>query len=254
MECTYGDKLHRDPDEAYEELRQVVTRSLQRGGKVIIPCFAVGRTQGLVYNFHSMYQNGDLPHVPVYVDSPMAVNASRIFKEHPECYDAEILDWIQRGHPALEFPLLTYIQSLEDSKALNERKDPMIILSASGMAETGRIVYHIRWNIEEKRNTILIVSWQAPDTLGRRLAERAKEVKILGEMYKCKAEVATIGGLSAHAGQDFLLEYAAAVKGKVRQIFLVHGEDKPVAAFTEKLQNAGIAPIAYPELLDSVEL
>ena len=126
----------------------------------------------------------DCPTCPVYVDSPLAVNASKIFRQHPECYDAKMKELIRTGHPALEFKNLTYINSLEESKALNERTDPMIILSASGMAEAGRIVYHIRWAIENKQNTIMIVSWQAPDTLGRRIADREKHVKIFGETYQ----------------------------------------------------------------------
>jgi metallo-beta-lactamase family protein len=254
MECTYGDKPHRDPEEAYQELRQVIIRTLNRHGKVIIPSFAVGRTQALVYNFSRMYEDGDLPHVPVFVDSPLAVNASEIFKQHPECYDAEMREWIQRGHPALDFKQLTYVQSLDESKALNQRKDPMIIISASGMAETGRVVYHIRWNIEDARNTIIIVSWQSPETLGRRLADREKRVKILGETYERKAEVATIGGLSAHAGQDFLLEYAEAAQRQARQVFLVHGEERQAGAFREKLLGEGFKRVDYPMQGDSVEL
>ncbi|HMB25599.1 MAG TPA: MBL fold metallo-hydrolase, partial [Anaerolineales bacterium] len=153
MESTYGDKPHRDPEEAYIEMREVICRTLERGGKVIIPSFAVGRTQELVYNLNRMYQENGLPEVPVYVDSPLAVNASKIFRQHNECYDEEMKELVHSGHPALEFKNLTYINSLEDSKALNERTDPMIILSASGMAEAGRIVYHIRWAIEDKKNT-----------------------------------------------------------------------------------------------------
>ena len=247
MECTYGDKPHRDPDLAYQEMRDIVLRTLNRGGKVIIPSFAVGRTQSLVYNFHQMYRDGDLPEVPIYVDSPLAVNASQIFREHPECYDAETLEAIRNGHPALDFHLLTYVQSLEESKELNERKDPMIIISASGMAETGRIVYHIRWAIENPKNTIMIVSWQSPYTLGRRLADREKRVKILGEVYYRRAEIATIGGLSAHAGQDFLTEYAQRGGVKAKQIFLVHGEPNSAAALRQKLEQNGLKHIQYPE-------
>ena len=165
METTYGDKPHRDPEEAYNEMRLVIKRTLDRGGKVIIPSFAVGRTQELVYNLSRMYDEGDLPNVPVYVDSPLAVNASKIFRKHEECYDAEMKALVHSGHPALDFKLLTYINSLEESKELNARTDPMIIISASGMAEAGRIVYHIRWGIENKKNTIMIVSWQSPETL-----------------------------------------------------------------------------------------
>ncbi len=248
MESTYGDKPHRDPDEAYEEMKTVISQTLERGGKVIIPAFAVGRTQELVYNLNMMYENGDLPpSVPVYVDSPLAVNATDIFKRHPDCYDAETLQWIERGHPALDFPLLKYITNLEDSKAINLRKDPMIIISASGMAEFGRIVFHVRWNIEDKRNTIMIVGWQAPGTLGRRLAEREPFVKIFGEVYQRQAEIATIGGLSAHAGQDTLLEYARAGHAQKKGIFLVHGEPKPATALQQKLDLLGLNRVFFPK-------
>jgi metallo-beta-lactamase family protein len=254
MECTYGDKPHRDPEEAYQEMRSVIIRTIERGGKVIIPAFAVGRTQELVYNLNRMYEAGDLEEVPVYVDSPLAVNASQIFKQHPECFDAKMREQVRSGHPALEFKLLKYIQSLEDSKALNERKDPMVIISAAGMAETGRVVYHIKYNIENALNTIMIVSWQAPNTLGRRLADREKKVKILGELYTRKAEVATIGGLSAHAGQDFLIKYAEAAQGRLKGIFLVHGEKEAASILQQKFTERGIAPFSYPEMNEVVEL
>ncbi len=256
MECTYGDKPHEDPQQAYDELRQVVTNTIGRGGKVIIPSFAVGRTQELVYDFHLMMDRGQIPPVPVYVDSPLAVNASDIFRAHPECFDEQTREFIRndRHKAALGFDHLTYTRSVEESKALNYRKDPMIIISASGMAETGRILHHLKNNIEDRRNTILIVSWQAPDTLGRRLAEQAPKVKIFGEVYKRRAEVATIGGLSSHAGQTLLLEYAQATQLKVKQIFLVHGEAKPAAALQEKLGEAGINQVAYPALHETVEI
>lgn len=254
MESTYGDKPHRDPEEAYVEMRDVIRKTLKRGGKVVIPSFAVGRTQELVYNLNRMYEDNDLPKVPVYVDSPLAVNASKIFRRHGECYDEEMRELVHSGHPALEFRNLTYINSLEESKALNERSDPMIIISASGMAEAGRIVYHIRWAIENRKNTIMIVSWQAPDTLGRRLAEREKQIRIFGETFHCEAEVATIGGLSAHAGQDLLTEYAAKVKNKAEYIFLVHGEEKGALPLMEKMKENRLKQVHYPSMHTSVEL
>ncbi|NOT04852.1 MAG: MBL fold metallo-hydrolase [Anaerolineales bacterium] len=254
MESTYGDKPHRSPEEAYIEMRDVILRTLDRKGKVIIPSFAVGRTQEIVYNLSRMHDEGDLPAVPVYVDSPLAVNASNIFRNHTECYDKDMNELIRTGHPALDFKLLTYVSDVEESKELNQRKDPMIIISAAGMAETGRVVYHIRWAIENKRNTIMIVSWQAPDTLGRRLADREKKVKIFGESYHCKAEIATINGLSSHAGQDLLVEYASGVKQSARNIFLVHGEERGALPLMEKLKENRMKNVAYPAMHTSVEL
>lgn len=255
MECTYGDKPHADPSLAFEEFEDVVARTIKRGGKVIIPAFAVGRTQELVYHLNMMMFANDVPPVPVFVDSPLAVNASAIFRKHPEVFDKETRWFVQQAsHPALDFKLLTYVQSVEESKALNLRKDPMVIISASGMAETGRILHHLKNNIEDPKNTVCIVSWQAPHTLGRRLADREKRVKIFGEPYTVNAEIATIGGLSGHAGQDLLTKYAVNVKNTVKKVFLVHGEAVPAAALTEKLKHQGMHDVYYPELHSSVEI
>ncbi len=255
LECTYGDKPHRDPIQAHQELQEVVSRTVERGGKVIIPAFAVGRTQELLYSLRLMQAAGNLPPVPVFVDSPLAVSATRVFERHPECYDEDTLRFIKIGkHPALTFEGLTYIESAEDSKALNDRHDPMIIISASGMAESGRILYHLKNNIEDERNTIVIVSWQAPETLGRRLAERAEVVRIFGEPYRRRAEVVTIGGLSAHAGQNTLMEYALAIQDHARGIFLVHGEPVAASALRARLAHASQIPVHYPSLHETVEL
>ena len=255
MECTYGDKLHEDPQAAYTELRQAVSRTVERGGKVIVPAFAVGRTQELVYNLHQMMQAGEIPRLPVYVDSPLAVKATDIFRSHPECFDQETHDFIKNNDSkaALKFDQLVYTRSVEESKSLNERKDPMIIISASGMAEAGRILHHLKNNIGDPRNTVLIVSWQAPHTLGRRLADRDKEVSIFGERYQRRAEVVTIGGFSAHAGQSLLAEYArSAARENLQGLFLIHGEQKAADALREKL--SGIKRVHYPERGTSVEI
>jgi len=256
MECTYGDKPHRDPQMAYDELREVVGRTLGRGGKVIIPAFAVGRTQELVYDLNRMMDGGEIPRAPVFVDSPLAVNASDIFRAHPECFDQETREFMAQNqrHAALDFEMLTYTRSVAESKALNDRKDPMVIISASGMAETGRILHHLKNNIENPLNTVLIVSWQAPHTLGRRLAERQERIKIFGETYERRADVATIGGLSAHAGQTFLLDYVQATQEGLKEIFLVHGEADAASALIEKLAEQGVERVAYPPLHSSIEV
>ena len=255
MECTYGDKPHNDPAAAFEEFQEIVSRTIRRGGKVIIPAFAVGRTQELVYHLNIMMFARDVPPAPVFVDSPLAVNASTIFTKHPEVFDDETRWFVKQArHPALDFKMLTYVQSVEESKALNERKDPMIIISASGMAETGRILHHLKNNIENPLNTVCIVSWQAPHTLGRRLADREKQVRIFGEPYTVKAEIATIGGLSGHAGQDLLTKYAVNTAGTVKKVFLVHGEQMPAAALTQKLSERNMREVYYPELHSTTEL
>jgi metallo-beta-lactamase family protein len=256
MESTYGDKVHRDPQRAFEELRDVVTRTVNRGGKVIIPAFAVGRTQELVYALHQMIISGDIPRIPIVVDSPLAINVTEVFNEFPDCYDEETWAFIRSGkhREVFGFDLLIYTRSTDESKALNTRKEPMVIISASGMAETGRILHHLKNNIEDPKNTVLIVSWQAPYTLGRRIADREKQVKIFGEIYDVRAEVSTIGGLSAHAGQNMLVEYAQTAQGALQQIFLVHGEAGPAEALRQRLADSGLGQVAYPELHSSVEI
>jgi metallo-beta-lactamase family protein len=254
MECTYGNKPHPDPELAFQEFREVVLRTVARGGRVIIPAFAVGRTQELVYLLHQMSNEGLIRNVPIFVDSPLAVAASLVFKKHTEDYDEETRQFVlENRHPALDFDQLTYITDVEDSKALNTRKGPMIIISASGMAEVGRILHHLKNNIEDPRNTVAIVGWQAPDTLGRRLAEQQKKVRIFDEEYTVNAEVVTIGGLSAHAGQDLLVRYALAAQPS-RRLILVHGEPDAETAFVDKIKAGITVPMSYPLIGDVIEL
>jgi metallo-beta-lactamase family protein len=230
-------------------------RTSQRGGKVIIPAFSVGRTQEIVYSLNTMISSGDLPPLPVYVDSPLAVNTTEVFQRHDYLFDAETRQFIREyRHPALAFNGLSYTRSVEDSKAINDRPGPMVIISASGMAETGRILHHLKNNIENPRNTVMIVSWQAPHTLGRRIAERQPWVRIFGEKYDLRAQVATIGGLSAHAGQNMLLRYALNSRASLRRIFLVHGEQNAAGALMAKLDEAGLSNVAYPDLGEEVEI
>jgi metallo-beta-lactamase family protein len=248
MESTYGDKEHGDPLVAYDELRKVLVRTFERGGRVIIPAFAIGRTQEIVYDIHQMVERGEIPSVPVYVDSPLATEASKVFSEHPEYLDDEARAFLREsnGWSALGFDTLTYIESARESRTLNDRQEPMVIISTSGMLEAGRVLHHVRFSIEDPRNTILLVSYQAPHTLGRALANGEKQVRIMGREYQRKAEVAAISGLSAHAGQSFLLEYAEALKGQAEKVFLVHGEDRPAEVLQEKLKDKGLEKVYYP--------
>jgi metallo-beta-lactamase family protein len=256
MECTYGDRPHDNINHAFNELRDVVNKTVKRGGKVIIPAFSVGRTQTLVYCLNEFISAGEIPEIPVFVDSPMAVAASDVYRRHPECYDQDTWDFIsQHRHPALDFDSLTYTHSVEESKALNHRDDPIVIISASGMVEAGRILHHVKNNIGDERNTILIASWQAPHTLGRRLANREPEVRIFGKTYTRRAQIETINGLSAHAGQGLLVDYARSVAGQAREIILVHGEEDAANGLTQKLgEFKNMPPIHFPERLTSFEL
>lgn len=255
MECTYGDKPHDDPEEAYIELRDSVRRAVDRRGKIIIPAFAVGRTQELVYCFNRMISEGEVPAIPVFVDSPLAVETSKVFMKFADLFDEETQEFVRTNrHPALNYPQLTYIESVDQSKALNDRHDPMIIISASGMAETGRILHHLRNNIQNPKNMVLIVSWQAPHTLGRRLADREPMVRIFGEPYDRRAEVVTIGGLSAHAGQTKLLQYAKSTQSSLREMYLIHGEEKAADPFMKLLTQHGFRNIHYPGWGQSLEI
>jgi len=256
MESTYGDRSHRSHDEANEELHQVVKDTLSRGGKVIIPAFAVGRTQDLVYTLHQLMDAGDIPSVPVFVDSPLAVNVSDLFRAHPECFDEEAVEMIASDshRAALGFDRLTYIRSVEESKKLNERKEPMIIISASGMMEVGRVLHHLEHNIHDANSVVLIVSWMAPHTLGRRLQDGDEKIKIFGKEYKRKIRVANVHGFSAHAGQGRLRDYALEVKDSVKKVFLVHGNERSASALREQLSGVGIDESYYPEWGSSTEL
>ncbi|MGD8822507.1 MAG: MBL fold metallo-hydrolase, partial [Anaerolineales bacterium] len=232
MESTYGDSFHETVGRAYSDLHEIAHRTLERGGKLIIPAFAVGRTQMLVFYLHQMIDHGDLPRIPVFVDSPLAISVSEIFKEHPEVFDKEAQAFMKADqHSSIfGFDLLKFTRSVEESKAINDVEGPAVIISASGMAEVGRILHHLRNHGGDPNNTILITSWMAPHTLGRRLVEGKKKVKIFGEEHTIRAEVEVINGLSAHASQPSLLSYALATEETVKQIFLVHGEKDAATA------------------------
>lgn len=256
MECTYGNRLHNPPQQAYDELLQCLDRTFGRGGRVIIPAFAVGRTQALVYYLHQMIERSEIQEVPVYVDSPLAINVSAVFREHPHCFSAETRQFIASDPhgAALGFDRLKYTLSVEESKAINRIDGPAVIISASGMAEVGRILHHLKNNIEDPRNTVLITSWMAPHTLGRRLVEGEPRVRIFGKHYDVNAEVSRINGLSAHADQAYLLEWSLATEDTLRQVFLVHGEAEPAAALTELLQDRGVERVSYPAMGDEFDL
>ncbi|MEL7627105.1 MAG: MBL fold metallo-hydrolase [Anaerolineaceae bacterium] len=256
MECTYGDKPHESMDEAYDEFIDAVRRTVNRGGKIIVPAFAIGRTQNLTYFLSQAIENEEIPDIPVVVDSPLAVSASDLYRKHTECFDDETWQFIaeHRMH-GLDYSNIIYTRTVDESKALNDWHEPMIIISASGMAENGRILHHLKNNIEDGRNTILIISWQAADTLGRKLADQERKVRIFGEEYYRKAEVVTIGGLSAHAGQNLLVDYALSSKDTLEKLILYHGEEKAATALIDKLAEHIDLPVpVYAEKGQSFEL
>jgi metallo-beta-lactamase family protein len=257
IESTYGDRLH-DPIESTEQaLHDVVVDTYNRGGKLIVPAFAVGRTQELVYALHRLTEKRDIPSLPIYVDSPLALNVTEVFRLHPECFDREVNEFLAgaKERDPFGFNRLTYIRTTQESKELNFLRQPAIIISASGMCEAGRVLHHLKNNVGDARNTILIVSWQAPDTLGRRLVEHAPVVKIFGEDYPVRARVETINGYSAHADRAELLEYVRQVGvGRLKATYVVHGEEPSSLALAEGLRDLGVTRVVVPKPGESVEL
>jgi len=237
MESTYGDKTHDPYFESTRDLERIVLETYKRGGSIVMPAFAVGRTQQLVFTLHQLAEAGDIPRLPIYVDSPLAVNATAVFQLHPEVYDDEVRAFmVESGsRDPFGFSELTYIRRVEDSKQLNYNREPCIIISASGMAEFGRVLHHLRHRIEDSKNTVLITGWQAPHTLGRRLVEGAEQVRIFGEEYARNAQVEVINGFSGHADKDELLDWVAGMNYQPQRTFLVHGEDEPAQALKSSL-------------------
>jgi metallo-beta-lactamase family protein len=254
IESTYGDREHAPIEEVEDKLADLVKRVFARQGKVIIPAFAVGRTQELVYALARLLRAGRIPGCAIYVDSPLAVNVTEIFRRHPETYDAEIAKILQETGDPFGFKLIEYVRSVEESKALNNRPGPFIVISASGMAEQGRILHHLRNGIEDPRNVVLIVGYQADNTLGRRLADGATEVRILGETFERRAEVVVMHEFSAHADRVELLQWVNGMKQKPKRAFTVHGEEQQSLAFAQYLREAGIPSAEAPTLGERVDL
>ncbi len=256
MECTYGDVIHPPIEEAFEDFKAVVLRTIKRGGKVIVPAFAVGRTQNLSFFLGDAIDNGEIPPIPVIVDSPLAVSASDIYRRHTECFDEETAALIREHRtPYLDFDHVIYTHSVDESKAINSFNEPCIIISASGMAEGGRVLHHLRNNIEDGKNTIAIISYMAPYTLGRRLQEKQTKVRIFGEQFFRKAEIANVEGFSAHADQNLLVEYVKSTSGSLKKLILVHGESETEEAFVNRLKKELQLPdTVYPTRGESIEL
>lgn len=251
VESTYGNRLHEAQEDASQKLEKIINETSQRGGKVIVPAFAVGRTQELVYRLHQLVEKRDIsPHLPVFVDSPMAIDATGIYRLHPEAYDDEVSEFLlEEGHKdPFGFEMIRYTRSTNESKELNFLHRPAVIISASGMAEAGRILHHLKNNIEDPRNTILIVGWQAPHTLGRRIVEKQAEVMIFGEEYRLKAQVSTINGFSAHADRNELLAWTGHFQKRPSHTFIVHGEEEASLALADALQQQGFTNVTVPEL------
>jgi metallo-beta-lactamase family protein len=254
-ESTYGDKDHEAPPEEVDHLLQIIRHTcLEKKGKLIIPAFSVGRTQEIVYIMDKLANEGKLPRIPVYVDSPLAVNATTIFGAHPECYDAELSTYILKDPNPFGFSNLTYIKEVEPSKRLNKSKEPCIIISASGMANAGRVKHHIFNNMTDRKNTILIVGYCSPDTPGGALRDGAKSLRLFGEEKPVRCEVEIMDSFSAHADRTEMADFLANQKNTLKKLFLVHGEIERQESFKTLLSSKGFKKIEIPVLEQAYDI
>ena len=265
MESTYGNRLHIKNENKAKTFINRVTDTIKNGGTVVIPSFAVGRTQEILYELNKIKDSEDdspeferkyrlLMNTPVYVDSPLAISATEVFKENMDLFDEETQELIRRGDNPLEFPGLKFTQTVEESKALNESNESAIIISASGMCEVGRIKHHLKHNIWNPKNTILFVGYQAPGTLGRKIVDGAKTVKIFGEEVAVNARVEYIEGYSGHADQAGLLHFVDSFVKKPNHIFLVHGEEESQKDLRDKINEKFDLPVSIPDYCESFDL
>jgi metallo-beta-lactamase family protein len=256
MESTYGNKLHPIAPEVEEEVAKIVNETIQSGGKIVIPAFAVGRTQLLVYVLHKLFDQNRIPQFPIFVDSPLAVNTTEVFRMHPECFDRETFRvFIDNYKDPFGFNRLTYIRDVEKSKELNNYRNPCMIISASGMAEGGRIVHHLANNIGNPNNLILFAGYAAKETLARKIMDGAEVVNILGNSYKIKSKIKKMDYFSAHADQKGLLDYLKfSPPSKLKNIFLVHGEEEQALPLKEKILNKGYHSVIFPKKGDLFEI
>lgn len=247
-ESTYGDRTHPKSEELDNALADVVNRTHARGGRIIIPSFALERAQQIVYSLKKLLAAKRIPHLPVYVDSPLAVNITEVFRLHPECYDSEARKLLNGGDSPFEFDGLRYVAGREESIAIGRAAQSCIVIAASGMCEAGRVLHHLRTSVENPKDTIVIVGFQAQHTLGRRLVERRRRVRIFGVERNLVAEVVVLNGFSAHADQSDLLRHAEAVRerGPLRQVFLVHGEAPAQEALRQQLEGRGFPRVLVP--------
>lgn len=256
LESTYGDRKHEDSAFAMKELERIVREAVAKKGKIIIPSFAIERAQELVYYLHLLTDQKKIPTIPIYVDSPMATNATSVFRVHPECYDAAVNEAFLKHHKnPFGFGSLSFTASVEESKALNKKEGPMIIISADGMCEAGRILYHLANEIGDEKNTILIVGYMAENTLGRRIRDGEKEVNILGDHYHVKAKIEQINAFSAHADYTEMTEWLDTIDtSRLKNIFLVHGEPESQAFFKQHLNEHGYKNVTTVKYGETYEL
>ena len=253
-ESTYANRLHENPKHMKESLARIIDETRQAGGKVVIPAFSVGRTQNVVFYLARAMSEGLLKPLPIYVDSPLSTRTTTIFKRHPECYDAQAEDFWQERGDIFGDSRITYITDVNESKALNEVEEPCVIISASGMCEAGRILHHLKNNIEDKRNTVIVVGFMAQSTLGRRIVERHQKLKIFGMEYRLAARVEVLNGFSAHADIRAFKRLLGPIAPKLKGAFVVHGEEARLEAMKQLLGEIGCANVQAPAPGEKFEL
>ena len=254
IESTYGDRLHPGIEQSEDDLARVVGETARRGGKTVIPAFALERTQEVVYSLHRSILAGKLDPLPIFVDSPLAIDATDVFRLHSEVFDDETKDFLVRHEDPFGFRQLTYTRDVEASKAINQWKGPAVIISANGMVEAGRILHHVKNNIEDERNTILFVGFQAENTLGRRLEDGAKRARIFGEEYTVRAQIARADGFSAHADRGELLDWVRPIAKDLKGLFVVHGEPPAAQSLAEGMRELGAQNVVVPTRGQSIDL
>jgi metallo-beta-lactamase family protein len=248
MESTYGDRLHKELESVEGKLAEAITRACRRGGKMVVPAFAVGRTQALILLIHKLIHDGRIPEFNIYVDSPLAITATEAFRRHSDLYDHETLEFLNNGEdPFFDCPRIRYLREVTESKALNDLRGPFMVISASGMCEAGRVLHHLRNTIEDPRNMVIITGFQAEHTLGRKIVDKWPEVPVFGEPLRLRAEVVKLNELSGHADQNELLAWMRPVTPGLKRVFLVHGEVSQSAALAKAIESIYRIPVTIPD-------
>ncbi len=254
IESTYGNRDHPPIQEAQTDLARIVLETIARRGKVVIPAFAVERTQEVVYALHEQNHAGTLRNTPAFVDSPLAIDATNVFRMHLECLRQEIREHLISHDDPFGFERLRYTRDVEESKKINAVQGAAIIISANGMCEAGRVLHHLKNNIEDERNTILFVGYQAESTLGRRIVDGVKKVKIFGDEYTVRAHIEVADGFSAHADRTELSQWVQGARENLKGIYVVHGEENAALAFADQLRGIGNFPVTVPEPNQTIEI
>jgi metallo-beta-lactamase family protein len=256
MESTYGDRTHEEHEnfDIQKQLRDCINRTVVAGGNIVVPSFALERSQEMLYHLNELFLRKEIPRVPVFLDSPMAIRITEVFKHHAELFDREMMRRLRQGNSFFNYDNLRIVQSVEESKAINSIEGSSIIIAGSGMLAGGRVKHHIINNIRRPESTILFIGYQAEATPGRILLDGAREIRLLGKMHPVRAHIEKIDGFSAHADRDGLLAWLSDIRVPPRCLFVTHGEEEAATSFAKILQERTGWTVEVPEYKDTVEL